>query len=726
MLSKLVKFILIASFILPLGYTTWTIYPSHFGKTAIFQMAISIALALAYYVVILRQKRVIKLDLADYLVLAFTGASFISLLLGDNFTRGFWGDQSRTQGIFTWLHFIAFYFLLRQFLTTSKDWFRALAVVLAVSAISSLIAWLGPFIPGLAQFIQPGRLSGLIGNPIFFGNYLLLPIFFGGFAYYYFRDYGWRWLWPVISLLNLFTLLASRTRGPLVGLAAGVLVIVLVLIFLGRRRARLVGSLLLAATAAILILGYMVPAFKAALPDKAEFVFSISPSASTGQTRLMAWQIALKSWQERPLFGHGPESYQNVFDRLYNPEFLKFSFSETVWDQPHNYSLEILSSRGLVGLILYWTLIAVLIIYLWRLIRVSTGVGRLGYIFLLAGLVGYMVQLTFSFETTNSWQLWWVLIALIIWLRQGAGLAPLPARRSLFEVGLVLVVLLSAASLYFNYQMLRNSYYTSLARDAATVESVYYWQKFALKALASPAPFIWETAFFLTKDLAIIDGSDKLDREVISATGPKLENIWLAALAKYPDIYLYKLWLAQLYTFMGQYLDQSYYAKSEQVFLEAWQINKGRQSVPLLLSKAYFLQGKIDESVKILQELVTQDPSYEQPHWFLGLALVRADRRSEGIAELEKGRGFGLSFKGNFPYLIDIYAQEKQYDKIVPLYQNLIAQEPENYINYARLAATEAALNNKEAALVNIEKAVSLNPALSAEAEQFIKENKLK
>ena len=305
-------------------------------------------------------------------------------------------------------------------------------------------------------------------------------------------------------------------------------------------------------------------------------------------------------------------------------------------------------------------------------------------------------------------------------------MAPLPARRSLFEAGLVLVVLLSAASLYFNYQMLRNSYYTSLSRDAAAIESVYYWQKFAVQALSSPAPFMWETAFFLTKDLATIDGSDKLDREVLTATGPKLEKIWLDALARYPNTYLYKLWLAQLYTFMGQYLDRSYYAKSEQAFLETWNINKGRQSVPLLLSKTYFLQGKIDESIKVLEELVAQNSAYEQPHWFLGLALVRADRRSESIAELEKGQGFGLGFKGNFPYLIDIYAQEKQYEKIVPLYERLIAQEPANYINYARLAATQAVLNNKEAALANIEKAVALNPGLAAEAEQFIKDNKLK
>lgn len=765
-LPKIIKFVLAATLLLPLIYTKWTIYPSHFGKTVFFQIIVACLLVGAYYYLVLRQKQYNKLRWLDWFLLLFAGLSLVSSILGVEWNRSFWGDQSRVQGVFTLIHFIAFYFLARQFLTNQKDWRQAMVIVVAIGVLSSLIAWLGPALPWLGNFIpHDSRLNGLIGNPIFFGNYLQLPIFLSLFAYFYWPGYpapskvedrpavrsfseGRRWLWLLSALITTATLLGTQSRGPFIGLAAGVAVFLVLFIWKEANKRIKLGAVIFGLVAVgFLAVGYTVPSARQAVPLRLQFIFAVSPREGTAQTRLMAWQIAIEGWQEHPWLGAGPESYQDTFDHHYNPDFLQFSFAETVWDQPHNYVLEILSSRGAIGLASYLAIIIAALACLyqaWK--REPDKSKRLALIFLLSGLAAYVSQLMFSFETSNSWQLWFLLLGLIAWLRYGQEPKLFKNRhpelvsgsrfrlggrndggfsRFWHEVVFVILIFLAATSVYYDILMLKSTYYTSYARDAALIQSIYLWQQYAAKAIEAPVPFQWEQAFFLTKDMALLDGYQKLDKQALIAVGPRIEKVWLKYLAKKPDTFLYKFWLSQLYAFMGEFVDVGYYPKAEKLLIETWNINKNRQTVPLLLAKTYFIEGKVDESIKVLEELVAQNPVYEQPHWFLGLNLMRAGQTERGLEELEKGKNFGLGFKSNVQYLIDVYAQAKQYEKIPQLYELLIKQEPENYGFYANLAATYAELGDKPKALEYIKKAVDINPALQAEAEQFKKDHNL-
>jgi len=95
------------------------------------------------------------------------------------------------------------------------------------------------------------------------------------------------------------------------------------------------------------------------------------------------------------------------------------------------------------------------------------------------------------------------------------------------------------------------------------------------------------------------------------------------------------------------------------------------------------------------------------------------------ILELEKGQAWAMRSSQNVLYLIDVYAQLEQYDKIYPLYNVLISIEPNNAQYYARLAAVYVATEDKEKAIEAIEKAVSLDPSLMEEAKLFIEQNNL-
>ena len=70
-------------------------------------------------------------------------------------------------------------------------------------------------------------------------------------------------------------------------------------------------------------------------------------SSGTSETRLMAWQSAWQGIKERPFQGWGLGNYEIVFNKYYNPKFLKYGFTETVWDKPHNWLLEIGVTAGI-------------------------------------------------------------------------------------------------------------------------------------------------------------------------------------------------------------------------------------------------------------------------------------------------------------------------------------------------------------------------------------------
>ncbi|MFA6389383.1 MAG: tetratricopeptide repeat protein, partial [Patescibacteria group bacterium] len=408
----------------------------------------------------------------------------------------------------------------------------------------------------------------------------------------------------------------------------------------------------------------------------------------------------------------------------YNPKFLEFSFSETVWDQPHNFVLEIMSAMGLLGLAAYLSLIGIIFFQLIKKIKGGENSNAsLAAIFLAGGVGAYVVQLLFSFETSNSLQVWFLALPLVGWLALKENREEVPVRDRYLNPAIIIYLVFLIVSFTMGVRMLKASYYTSLARDARFIDSKYLWEKNADLAISAPVPFRWEQAINLTMDLANMDGGGKLDQETFDAVAPKLETAYLDAIKKYPDTYIYKFWLGQLYSFMGEYINRDYYPKAEAVLLDAGKINEDRQQIPLLLGKLYFLWGDDKKSEEVLGKLAEKNPDYPEPHWFYGLALMKNNKTKEGIAELEKGLSYAQTSKGNLSYIIDIYAREKMFEKIVPIYERMIAGNPGDASNYARLSATYMAMGNKEKAVEYMQKAVEINPALQEEAIKFLKDN---
>lgn len=201
-----------------------------------------------------------------------------------------------------------------------------------------------------------GRLSGSLGNPNLLGSFMasFIPV---GVAFMLTRSFR-----PIlrIALALLITaacvlcIVSSGTRGSMIGLVAGMGLMGLVLTLrqksAGWKRFIPLG----AAVAALLVVFSSM---------RTRFIELADPAHGTAQVRLVIWTGSLAMFEEKPIQGWGPGTFQVVFPRFRNPDYNLLGVSHNT-EHAHSEYLEILTDNGLVGLLLFGLLA-------WQIVRAA-------------------------------------------------------------------------------------------------------------------------------------------------------------------------------------------------------------------------------------------------------------------------------------------------------------------------------------------------------------------
>ena len=742
MIDKIVKYGIYFALFMPLVFTSRTMFPWHFGKTALFQVLVEVLIVLGVGSYLFKRvfekkggkSECARFNVLDWVFLAFLCSQLLAAFFGVNFEKSFWGSQQRMQGVFTWLHFGAYYYLLRVYIDSKKEWFRLVEITVGVAFVSSLIALFGGDVFLFKGVVSSGgRVSGLLGNPIFLAGYLVIPLFLSVVLYKNERKYPYWYL--ALTGFILIAFLLSQTRGAYIGLVVGVFSGVIFYLKYGfsvqLKQVLLNLSLLLV----ILLSGvYLVNEKTSYLKDsfpRISHLVSVNASETTGSTRILAWRTAIDGWNDRVLFGWGPENYGDLFDNNYNLAFLDYGFGETVWDKPHNNLVEVLSESGFVGLAVYLLLLFVLVFYLFRMVVGARGESdRIVLALLVSAVVSFVGQNFFSFFTSDSLLMFVFLLALVASFKvvelnesREDGVVELVGWRGyLLNSGALIVLVLCVFGMFVSVSIYKSSVAMADARDWAEVGSMRKWQENARRAIDFKTPFDWEQSVFIIRDLSLMDNAGKLDKRALVDISGSVIGILEREVERNEQSYLLRFWLSQLYSMMGEYVDSIYFIRSNDLLIEAGEISIDRQQVPLHLSKNYMLIGDNEKSIDVLREFVLVDGERPQSHWFLGVALVGNDEIEEGVLELERGFEFGKNNPNNVLYLIEKYVKLDEIGKIIPLYEQLIIDYPLNAQYYARLAATYAALEDEVNMTEYLNKAVEIDPGLKNEAELFVEE----
>ena len=358
------------------------------------------------------------------LVLGF-GLSFVlATLASRNPLLSLWGEYDRQQGLATLLAYLLLFFLtacrLRRRSQVDHLW-RVLVWTSAPVVAYGLVQMAGwEPLPWRTDAVSP--VLSTLGRANFLGAYLvlLIPLTMGR-ALVSRR----RWTYGLLLGAQLCCLLATATRSAWIGVGVAAVVGGLTWAW---AKGRMRWLLLAGAGVAILVLVMAVslwlvePAQLAALPGGERLAALFDTQNGSTAARLTIWRTAVPLLATRPWLGYGPETLSAVFAGHFPPELIFYQGRYLSVDRAHNLWLDLGLSAGL-GAVLFFALIlltaATTIVR--RLRQAPDRWTRLLWAALGAALAGHVAELQFSFETTATAVLFWLLLAMVVAL--GRGLA---------------------------------------------------------------------------------------------------------------------------------------------------------------------------------------------------------------------------------------------------------------------------------------------------------------
>lgn len=382
------------------------LFPFITTKAIIFRILISFGLVLVVWLYLLTQKTFPYKNLLFIGAVLFFIANLVSTIFSLNPYRSFWGNAERMEGtwsLFFYLLYFSFLITLFQFEPKTKK--TIFYSILIVTTIISLIEI------NQAFFLKQERPSATLGNPTYIGFMNLLMIFL--IIYFLFEKKI-----KLISLRNIFyfllilinflSLIASQTRGSILGLLAGIFAgIIFYLLFskINLKRKVLVFSLI-----AVFLLGFYfflkteialnIPGIKR-IAETLQNPSSIFP-------RIFAWKIFYDAFKQKPIFGWGPEIEPVAFFVAFDP--IIFNYEQAIFDRPHNKFVEILVKTGIFGFITWVFLLASFVYYLIK--NRTKNIYQTTSLF--SFLIAYLVQNFSLFDMQASYILFFFGLSLII------------------------------------------------------------------------------------------------------------------------------------------------------------------------------------------------------------------------------------------------------------------------------------------------------------------------
>jgi tetratricopeptide (TPR) repeat protein len=755
------------------------LFPFITGKNFWFRIIVEIVFAL-WIILALRDERYApKKSWIAGGMLTFLGVLFIADLFSANPYKSFWSNFERMEGFIGIAHLVAYFFTAGTMLAAHWiqkkgealahnvwDWFFHISI--GASLFMSLYTWLQ--VAGEIP-IDQGRPDGTLGNPTYLAVYLLFHVFFIVFYLVSRKPKVTKLIWSylvgttlfvpfylahisaqtvhagnlgvALSVVSAFIAIAAatllwtewgkeylaalphkrvlsmngdfvfalagygfllalesiilsltETRGAELALAFGALLIAVV--FIIRKETEKPLRILAGIVIGVVVVscGFLFIARNAHFVENNSTLSRYSQLVSgvilhptqylfdQGKSRVDVWTMAWQGVKERPLLGWGQESFNYLFYKYYNPNMYD---QESWFDRAHDFVFDWLTSAGFIGLLAYLSLFAAAFWYLWCK-RNRGSAGDLSFnerLVITALLIAYMIHNVFVFDQIGSYIFFFGLLAYLhsVYGKPLSDSTLKGLERSGKEYGSVVIVavavLLIGGLYYFNYKpMVASSTLVSAMQSNSIDDKVsLYNDVFNADTIGN-----YEAREFLTQD-AVAVAQSNLSGEMKQ----KIYDLAYAQLSQQikdtPDD-------ARYYYFFGTLLDAyGHYTDALPIWQKAVSISPAKQLLLLSLGNVYEATGDQTDALAQFSKAYNEAPQYIDA---------------------------ALSY----------FAASKQYDKLIPLWLQKIASDPNNFYYHISLAAAYAESGDRKDAVTELQNAATIEPAFASQAATYIQELK--
>jgi O-antigen ligase/tetratricopeptide (TPR) repeat protein len=346
-----------ASFIILFFVFLSFLFPYISSKQLSFNVWINILMVFWLLFIMKYPKYIPRKSYISWGVIAYFTTILMSLAVSVDFNLSFWGDVERMLGFFHLLHFLFFYFIIITVFRSKQDFYQLLHFV----AISAVLVGLYGIYKDVAH--------STIGNRAYVAAMMLFSLFLQTLFFIKTKSWWLRISYFVGIIIAFLAFIRADISGSHVGLAAGIFISLLVIIFFSAsKKVKVIGA---SSLLVLLVLGSLLFAFR----DRPVFdgnylgkaLRSFSGDNITLNTRLISYKAAGEFMIDHPvsmIFGVGHGNYAYIFDQYFDPKFYDYDRSETYFDRAHNTVIDIVTTAGVLGLLAYLSIFVFIFIYL--------------------------------------------------------------------------------------------------------------------------------------------------------------------------------------------------------------------------------------------------------------------------------------------------------------------------------------------------------------------------
>ncbi len=300
-----------------------------------------------------------------------------------------WGSYQRLQGLYTTFAYLVFFAVIAGNLRRREQIERIVTVVILSGLAVSLYGILQHY--GLDPIPWGGnvqrRIAANMGNSIFVAAYLIMAVplgvarvieslgaILGAAESDTLRHVIRATLYIFILVLQMIAIYFSGSRGPFLGLAAGLFFFFLLVAMRARKRWLTIGTIAVALAGAVFLGLLNIPGGPLEglrdSPWVGRFGHLADTDQRTSRVRQYIWEGAAQlvaphepiafpdgtpdRWNAiRPLIGYGPESMYVAYNRFYPPQLGQVESRNASPDRSHNETWDALVTTGGLGLLVY-------------------------------------------------------------------------------------------------------------------------------------------------------------------------------------------------------------------------------------------------------------------------------------------------------------------------------------------------------------------------------------
>ena len=678
-------------------------------KTIYFRIIVEIILATYLILILSFPKYRPKINALSVSVFVFILISIATSVLGVDPQRSFWSVYERETGLFTLLHFYAFFVVLSNVFKDKKDWGKLFFVSIVIGVICCL---------GVVSASSIAKGGGTIGNTSFLASYLLFNVFFA-IALLVEHKFSGLGIFAIVSLLIMIPiLLTSTARGAIVSFFGGLFLLFIGLLFFsGKKKLKIIAIII-----PLILIGLGMFLFFY-FPTVRNFVIS---SLNDMKARYIVWEMAWTGVLEKPILGWGLENFNVVFGKYFNPKLFLAEYGGEVWfDRAHNIILDTLINSGIVGLISYLSVFCISIFLLLKKCFVENK-ERIGVnLVIISLLVAYFVQNLLVFDLISSFVTFFLVLAFVDSLTQKEDLEESKSfviNKFSKKLCYVLIFILTSSCFYFgNIQPANSAINTSgMIMSNNLTEKIEFYEK-SLNGFR----YNNETNRYFILDLVRESLNTKeekavLEKAMVLAEREALIDIDDNNLSLRPYIVLAKVYISSFRITKDNY----YLDLAERVLRETIELSPGNQQGYWLLSDVKYKKGDFVSSDSLLRMAIDLEPRHNDSYWYLISSYMLEERYEEALSIVKEHENKGFNWKegtSGFQSVISIYESLKDYEAASLLYKELLISSPDDAGLWFKLAISLFNVGDKESAKEAAQRAVQLNPALNDQVSDLLK-----